>query len=427
METLGDNAQKADGIETTLVTDRHRWFPSRRAIFAAMVLMIPWMLITVPSVTSPPSQGVQLRTFGWPYVHCWNFEANDDVDVDFLISFSQIPEIVEILEPWQSVDYFQRLGQPNDYPVWSKSDHWRYWGSSTRKITWYRGPLLANAAIGMGIYLVILVVLEWRIRKRGGLFRFRLMDAFVAAVILAIPLATLGNTLAGSARDERLLNELRELGATETGTRSGAFAPIWLNRLMDNRLTSLISQVDSKRSLSRVTEIDLSRLTFVRPVDHAAFARIAQIINDFDRLEVVTIGFTKTRIADLLESIDSQRVIELTVKIGPDDLTESEAAGLANCTEVRKLSVGPIMLWADFPGNYQRVSPTKQMTLLSAIKPMTKLRELELHWMTIREVDCPGLLDFPSLESISCLSITAEAREILLESSPGLKIVCNPK
>jgi len=408
---------------------RRGWLPTRRAIFAAMFLMVPWGMIVVPAMTWPPAMGFQSRIFGWPFVHCNSVEANSQARQDEITRLQQLSEkysefASELPGRWSS-DY-QHNGSATDYPFWSNADHWRYWGADTIDIRWHWIPLMKNIAIGLLIYLALLILLEWRIRRLGRLFRIRLQDIFVAAVFMAIPLAILGNTLAGSARDDQLLAKLHELGATETGTFKTVNIPVWLDRLLDNRASSLVKYLVADRSLSRVTRIDLSQMKWDRQIDNVQFDRIAKTISSFESLVQVHATFGSNWNAELLEHIRPERIQQLDVEASFLNVSKSGIASLAHCTKVKVLSVHSLADWSSFSGGAAQPTGNPANALLEAIKPMTALRELNLHWFTIREKDCAAILNFPSLKWIFCLSITPGARQMLLEGNPRLKIICNP-
>jgi|GEM_PF-5932555 len=389
--------------------------------------MVPWAIIAVPAVTSPSTIGIYLRVFGWPFAHCWNMETDATANEDDAARILELTKSFDFLEQWKLGPVIPQNRIIVDVPYWSNPDHWRYWGPGTMYIEWSWKHLLANCMIGFGVYFVLMVMFEWRIRRRGGLFRFRLIDTFVVAAIMAVPLAIVGNTLAGSARDEGLLAELGELGAAEfTGIYWSSSIPVWLNRLLDNRAETLVRQLDSSRSLFRVTEINLSKMTWNRQIDNATFEKIAHVISSFDQLSRVHVTFDSSWNSNLLEHIDPRGIRELNIEVDGLNTNESHLAGLRHCTGVQSLSVGESSLGFTWRESTNSPTPSDLALILQALKPMKELRELKLIWTPLHEPECAALLDLPSLKTVTCFSITQEARQLLMEGNPGLKIICNP-
>lgn len=110
-------------------------------------------------------------------------------------------------------------------PPWQTKEGWRFAGD---RATWNRWAITGNILVAALSLIVIALACRWRVRQRESLFRFTLLDAGLAAVIVSAILAWWRQ---GVTADQNDLENAKSLGTDAYATRRFV-GPEWLARLV---------------------------------------------------------------------------------------------------------------------------------------------------------------------------------------------------
>jgi len=393
-----------------------RWFPSRQAVLAAIVLMIPWVLITVPGKNILP-QGIQqgLWIHGWPFVHTVNARSREPANQ---LPGEGLQDIFSTHVDKLLVQEFPfNVEQPNRF--WTQTENWRY-DAQLGLSRWSLKNLIANLGIGLGIFAVHVAGLEYRKRKRGSLCRITLLDSLALVSMVCVLLAVVVNEKQGAENDDRLLERLKEIVWIEGWTQqSSKQIPEWLDRLFDCRIEQAVQLVDPKASLQRVQSLIChcrSPGSSWGPEDPGEFAGI---VNELGCLK--SILFVPGRPADfeMLKGLQSDSIESLSVSFIDSTGPNYDFSFLEKMPNLKSLIIC-------LPNTRYVYENTFGRDLIGSLPLKIGLESLDLGEFAIGLRECEQILKQRSLRTLTIAKPTPEVREALLAGNPNLQVIERP-
>jgi hypothetical protein len=280
----------------------------RRISFAswlcASLVLLLWLLLAGPGLLcakgDPSDLVVSYRYHGWPAVYCVTFNAVIDPSVVGTPEEQSIRDALESHKNYFNGSYSKLrfvLGwaysndlYPEDKFFWSDPEKWKYFGSNVQwQIQWL--GFAVNLLVLFGGMFAAVCFIEYRIRRKGGLFRFSLGEMLVLFALVAFAVGKTTSFLRDSANDHLCVQKSSDLNHNKKVLGFGRSAgitvywknklPMVLRRLPDQRDSIAIPWANYTITFDRVHKIKLSYVDVLkkdRPV-------VAQCLHQLTALE----------------------------------------------------------------------------------------------------------------------------------------------
>ena len=252
----------------------------RSVLLLAATILIPLLLICLPgfqvsswqTVWSPQDVDKGVYKHGWPFVFLTRVTESSDMQwaVEQYIDNTIGKEKSLQLSPSKYDDDLNVtfLLSEDSSPVWCSASNWNLFHGKAFRIHWF--GLAANFASVLFIYLVVAIALEVRLRRRGRIFRFSLLDILCAIVVFAVCFAFVFENHKQYVKDKEIGDQL--YGKFENVCPK-VLQPVWLERLVGGRLPQLTK---------RCTKIFLMK-SYIQDIQ--SLANEKQLHNDIENEE----------------------------------------------------------------------------------------------------------------------------------------------
>ncbi|TWT85442.1 hypothetical protein Pla123a_02490 [Posidoniimonas polymericola] len=262
----------------------------------------------------PGFQVPALQQHGWPLP---SVVRSTRVSAFAMISSVKMPPVLTIGHAFTTCN-----GVPMHYVRWSNYHTWPLTGDR-----WgvHPGNLLVDLVTFALVVGGVGAVVEWWLRSRGGLFRFRLIDVLAAFTICAVALAWHHQHAELRDQEARLEADLNQGAALNRFSVYRTYTgPEWLQRLAGhpdyvpllNHVTTAVlsSSEDWQGELNRLAELPyIEELRLASPLPKAAVAQLSR----FGRLKTLNYRMYSPPGDALQQWLDAAADPDL---IGPTDL-----------------------------------------------------------------------------------------------------------